>query len=40
MLEPIEVQQKAVRSTRSFVVMLGKSRNNMMRCDTMFNKDK
>ena len=40
MHEPIEDQQKAARSTRSFAVMLGKARNNMMRRDSMFNKDK
>ena len=40
MLEPIEVQQKAARSTRSFAVLLGKARNNMMRLETIFNKDK
>ena len=40
MLEPIEIQQKAAKSTRSFAVMLGKSCTNMMRRDSMFNKDK
>jgi len=40
MHEPIEDQQKAASSTRSFAVMLGKARNNMMRRDSMFNKDK
>jgi hypothetical protein len=40
MHEPIEDQQKAARSTRSFAVMLGKARNNMMRRDSMFSKDK
>jgi hypothetical protein len=39
MHEPFKVQQKAASSTRSFAVLLGKSRNNMMRRETMFMKD-
>ena len=39
MREPFKVQQKASSSTRSFAVMLGKARNNMMRRETMFMKD-
>ena len=31
MLESVKVQQKAARSTRSFVVLLGKARNKMLR---------
>ena len=36
MHEPFKVHQKAASSTRLFAVLLGKSRNNMMRRDTMF----
>ena len=40
MHEPVKDQQKAAKNTRSFAVMLGKARNNMMRRDSMFSKDK
>ena len=39
MAEPFLVQQKAAGSTRSFAVLLAKSRNNMIRRETMLEKD-
>ena len=37
--EPIEVQQKAASSTRSFAVILGKAKNNLVHRETLFDKD-
>jgi hypothetical protein len=39
MAEPVLVQQKAAKSTRFFAVLLAKSRNNVLRRETMFEKD-
>ena len=39
MAEPVLTQQKAAGSTRSFAVLLAKSRNNMIRRETMFEKE-
>ena len=39
MAEPVLIQQKAAGSTRSFAVLLAKSRNNMIRRETMFEKE-
>ena len=37
--ESIEVQQRAARSTRSFAVILAKAKNNLVRRETLFDKD-
>ena len=37
--ESIEVQQKAAKSTRAFAVVLAKAKNNMVRRESLFNKD-
>ena len=39
MAEPVVVQQKVAGSTRSFAVLLAKARNNMIRRETMFEKE-
>ena len=39
MKESIEVQQRAARSTRSFAVILAKAKNNLVRRETLFDKD-
>ena len=39
MAEPVWVQQKAAKSTRSFAVLLAKARNNVIRRESIFDKD-
>ena len=39
MMEPVLVQQKAAKSTRSFAVLLTKARDNVLRRETLFEKD-
>ena len=39
MSEPILVQRKAAKSTSSFAVLLAKARNNVLRRESLFEKD-
>ena len=39
MAEPVWVQQKAAKNTRYFAVLLAKARNNVLRRESIFDKD-